>query len=247
MGEEAEAPIPYTVRESRRARRVSLRITFRGELEVVVPRRFDRRRIPALVAGKRKWIERTSERIREERGLIGPHFFDILPANVDMPALGESWAVDYAYSGRKGARIEELPPGFEGETGHLLLGGDAGDSALCKKALRRWVRQRAQKRLGPMLRDVSEETGLAFTGVGFRGAVTRWASCSGRRSISLNPKLVFLPWQLVRYVFLHELAHTAHPNHSGRFWAFLARLEPECRVLDKQVRKAWKLVPLWMD
>jgi predicted metal-dependent hydrolase len=98
-----------------------------------------------------------------------------------------------------------------------------------------------------MLRDVSEETGLAFTQVGFRGAVTRWASCSGRRSISLNPKLVFLPWQLVRYVFLHELAHTAHPDHSRRFWAFLAGLEPECRVLDKQVRNAWKLVPLWMD
>jgi hypothetical protein len=46
---------------------------------------------------------------------------------------------------------------------------------------------------------------------------------------------------------LHELAHTAHPDHSHRFWAFLARLEPECRTLDKQVRKAWKLVPLWMD
>lgn len=239
--------IPYTVRESRRAGRVSLRITFCGELEVVVPGRFDRRGIPALVAKKSKWIERTMERIREERGLIGPHVFDILPAKVELPALGESWAVDYSYSGQKGVRLEELPPGFEGETGHVLLSGDIGDIALCRGALRKWVRQRAQQRLEPMLRDVSEETGLAFTGVGFRGAVTRWASCSGKKSISLNPKLAFLPWTLVRYVFLHELAHTAHPNHSHRFWAFLARLEPQCRLMDKQVRKAWKLVPLWMD
>jgi predicted metal-dependent hydrolase len=239
--------IPYTIRESRRARRVSLRITFRGELEVVVPRRFDRRRIPALVAGKRKWIERTSERLREERGLIGPRCFDILPAKVELPALGESWAVDYAYSGPKGVRLEEMPPEFEGETGHILISGDIGDAEPCKEALRRWVRQRAQQRLGPMLRDASEETGLAFTGVGFRRAVTRWASCSGKKGISLNPKLVFLPWQLVRYVFLHELAHTARLDHSQRFWAFLARLEPECRLMDRQVRKAWKLVPLWMD
>jgi predicted metal-dependent hydrolase len=247
MDEGIAGATPYTVRESRRARRVSLRITFRGELEVVVPGRFDRRRIPALVAGKRKWIERTSERIREERGLIGQHLFDILPAKVDLPALGESWAVDYVHSVQKGVRLEELPPEFEGETGHVLIRGDVGDARSCRNALRKWVRRRAQQRLGPMLLDASEETGLAFTGVGFRGAVTRWASCSGSKSISLNPKLVFLPWQLVRYVFLHELAHTAHPNHSGRFWAFLASLEPECRVLDKQVRKAWKLVPLWME
>lgn len=247
MDEGMSVSIPYTIRESQRARRVSLRITFRGELEVVVPRRFDQRRIPAIVARRQEWIERTTERVLEERGLIGRHLFDILPAQVDLPALGESWAVDYASFGRKGVRIEELPPQFEGETGHILLSGEVGEAAQCKKALRKWVMCRARERLGPMLRDASEETGLAFSGVGFRGAVTRWASCSGRRSISLNTKLVFLPWRMVRYVFLHELAHTAHPDHSGRFWAFLERLEPECRAIDKQVRKAWKLVPLWMD
>ena len=238
---------PYTVRESRRARRVSLRITFRGELVVVVPRRYDKRRILGLVAQKRKWIERTSARIREERGLIGPHCFDILPAHVALPALGEGWAVDYERRPGKGVRLRELPPEFEGETGHIRLSGDVDDAEKCRAALRKWVGRRAAERLGPMLRDASEETGLAFSGLGFRGAVTRWASCSGRKSISLNTKLVFLPWKMVRYVFLHELAHTAHPDHSRRFWAFLEKLEPECRAIDKQVRKAWKMVPLWMD
>jgi predicted metal-dependent hydrolase len=247
MDEGMSVSIPYTIRESRRARRVSLRITFRGELEVVVPRRFDRRRIPAIVAGRREWIERTTERVLEERGLIGRHLFDILPALIELPALGESWAVDYERALGKGVRLRELPPEFEGETGHIKLVGVVDDSRKCKDALRKWVGRRARERLGPMLRDASEETGLAFFGVGFRGAVTRWASCSGRRSISLNTKLVFLPWRMVRYVFLHELAHTAHPDHSHRFWAFLEKLEPECRAIDKQVRKAWKLVPLWMD
>jgi len=226
---------------------VSLRITFRGELEVVVPRRYDKSKVPALVAGKRKWIERTSQRICEERGLIGPHCFDILPAQVELPALGESWAVDYERTAGKAVRLRELPPQFEGETGHIRLIGDVDDANRCKNALRKWVRRRAAERLEPMLRDASEETGLVFSGLGFRGAVTRWASCSGRKSISLNTKLVFLPWKMVRYVFLHELAHTAHPDHSRRFWAFLEKLEPECRALDRQVRKAWKLVPLWMD
>ena len=247
MNEDTPDRIPYAIRESRRARRVSLRITFRGELEVVVPRRFDRARIPDLLAGKRKWIERTAARIMEERGLIGPHCFDILPAQIDLPAIGESWAVDYAESGQRGVRLEELPPKFEGETGHVLLSGDICDRTSCKQALRKWLRRRAMERLVPWLSDVSEETGLPVSKIGLRGATTRWASCSSRKGISLNSKLIFIPRNLVRYVFLHELAHTAHPDHSGRFWAFLARLEPDCRRLDKEVRKAWKLVPLWMD
>jgi hypothetical protein len=239
--------LQYSVRESRRARRVSLRITFRGELEVVVPRRFDRSRIAGLVAGRREWIERTAERIREERGLIGQHCFDILPAQIDLPAIGESWAVDYSESGRKGIRIEELPPEFEGETGHVLVSGDTGDGKSCREALRKWLGRRARERMVPWLCDVSEETGLPVSRIGLRVATTRWASCSGQKCISLNPKLIFLPMHFVRYVFLHELAHTAHPDHSKRFWAYLARLEPDCRLLDKQLRKAWKLVPLWMD
>lgn len=244
---EMESLPQYTVRESRRARRVSLRVTFRGELEVVVPRRFDRGRIPRLVAGKLVWIERTLERVREERGLIGPHCFDILPAEIDLPAAGERWAVDYGQAPLRGVRLKELPPEHEGETGHLLLRGDVSDRPACKEALRRWLRRRARERLVPWLRDVSEETGLAFSTINLRGAITRWASCSSRKGINLNSKLIFLPRQLVRYVFLHELAHTVRPDHSERFWEYLARLEPDCRRLDREVRKAWRHVPLWMD
>lgn len=237
----------YTIRESRRARRVSLRITFRGELEVVVPRRFDLGRIPALVAGKRGWIERTVRRIRDERGLIGDHVPDVLPAQIDLPAIGESWAVDYLQAPSNRVRLKELPPEFEGETGHLLLSGDVQDRRACKEALRKWVGRRARQRLVPWLSDLSEETGLAFLRLGLRGATTRWASCSSRKGINLNSRLIFLPRHLVRYVFLHELAHTVRPDHSKGFWAYLARLEPECRRMDREVRKAWRLVPLWMD
>ena len=237
----------YTVRPSPRARQMSLRINLRGELEVVVPRRFDLGRIPALVASKRGWIERTSRRIREQRGLIGPHCFELLPASVELPAIGERWAVDYRMARRAGVRLRERPPEFEGETGHLELCGDIDDQGACKRALRRWLGARARERLAPWLREVSEESGLPFSTVGFRGASTRWASCSGKRGISLNPKMLFLPRQLVRYVFFHELAHTVRPDHSGKYWRLLERLEPGCRQLDREVRRAWNLVPLWMD
>ena len=239
--------IHYTVRESPRARRPSLRVSFRGELEVVVPRRYDCRRIPALVASKRAWIERTVRHIRDERGLIGEHVPDILPALLDLPAIGERWAVDYENGPQKGLRLAERPPEHEGETGHVVLRGNIDDRELCRRGLRKWVMLRARERLVPWLRELSEEAGLPFAGVTVRGPGTRWASCSFQKGISLNCKLVFLSHTQVRYVFLHELVHTVRPDHSARFWTTLSLYEPECRRFDREVRRCWKAVPMWMD
>jgi predicted metal-dependent hydrolase len=238
---------PYKVRVSPKARRPGIRISFRGEIEVVVPRRYDQRRIPHLLAEKRDWIDKTVRRIRDERGLIGDHVPDVLPAVLDMPAIGEKWAVDYENGPRKGLRLSERPPEHEGETGHVVLVGNIDDRELCRRGLRRWVMLRAKERLVPWLREVSEEAGLPFASVTVRGPSTRWASCSFQKGISLSCKLSFLNHDLVRYVFLHELVHTVHPDHSRRFWATLSLYDPECRRRDRDVRRAWKAVPMWMD
>lgn len=49
--------INYTVRESPRAKRVILKVGSHG-LEVVVPRRFGRRKLPGILESNRQWIEK---------------------------------------------------------------------------------------------------------------------------------------------------------------------------------------------
>ena len=58
---------------------------------------------------------------------------------------------------------------------------------------------------------------------------TRWGSCSNSGTISLNAALLFLEPPLVRYLFIHELCHLIALNHSRRFWAAVARYEPDYR------------------
>jgi hypothetical protein len=235
-----EALPPHTIRESRRARGITIRITPRGEVVVVVPRRCDRSKIPALLQEKRGWMEGHLERIREERGIIGPHHYDILPAQIELTAIGESWTVEYSESGAASVSSRE-------KDGRVLsLTGNIHDKAACKAALRRWLYRKAREHLLPWLRKVSREIGLPFEHAGLRGPRTRWASCSGRRSISVNFQLLFLPERLVRYVFLHELCHTVHLDHGAGFWALCRKHEPECGMLNKEVRRAWRYVPLWL-
>ena len=77
-------------------------------------------------------------------------------------------------------------------------------------ALKEWLTDKAEERLIPWLKRISDEIGLSYSAVLIRQRQTRWGSCSARRLISLNARLLFLPPELVTYVLVHELCHTKH-------------------------------------
>ena len=75
--------INYTVRESLRANRVILKVGSNG-LEVVVPRRFGRRKIPRILEAHRQWIENELQRVIDASPLI-------VPGCIDLNAVDENW------------------------------------------------------------------------------------------------------------------------------------------------------------
>ena len=77
-----------------------------------------------------------------------------------------------------------------------------------------------------------------------RAQRSRWGSCSRQRAISINQKLLFLPPALVRYVFIHELCHMVHFDHSPAFWRLVTQREPRGRALDEELGVAWRYVPV---
>jgi predicted metal-dependent hydrolase len=82
--------------------------------------------------------------------------------------------------------------------------------------------------------------------VSIRCQRTRWGSCSTRGTVSLNCSLVFLRSEVVRYLFVHELAHTRHMNHSAHFWRLVEKIEPDYRRLDRELLAGWRTVPGWV-
>jgi len=229
---------PYTIRQSPRARHVSLRITPAGELEVVVPEGFDPRQVPAIVRAQEGWIARHLARAAERRAAWREQ--PALPGEIALRAVGERWRVEYAASSGRLTLAER--PGRR-----LLLRGAVDDVAACRRLLRRWLTAQARTQLPPWLEDLAREHALSYERVALRAQKTRWGSCSSRGTISLNIKLLFLPEALVRSVLLHELCHTREMNHSSAFWARLATLDPECRRSRAALRAAWRYVPRWVQ
>lgn len=231
----------YTVRISQRAKYVRLCLTLQEGLIVVVPRGFDTRRIPAIIREKQRWIERATARLHMQREVLATSYPETIPRQIALRALSEEWQVHY--------RTDPRIPEDRTRCGDLLLylDSDTADLGSCRELLRRWLKEKAHTRLVPMLRHLSLAYNLPYADTSVRGQSTLWASCSARKNISLNYKLLFLPQELVRYVFVHELCHTRHLNHSQRFWTLVHSLEPGYQQIEKELRDAWRFIPPWVE
>jgi len=227
----------YSLRVSARARRMQLKVTPWGEVEVVVPRHMAISRVPPFVQEHRQWLQRTLARVRalhHER----PALVSLLPERVHLAALGEEWRVDYTQGVK--SRVTAI---VEGE-GRVLQVETVADVSP-HLPLQIWLHDHARRHLLPWLQTVSEECRLPFVRATVRAQKTRWGSCSARGHISLNRHLLFLPPQSVRYLFIHELCHTVHLNHSRRYWSLVGRHAPDYGAREAELRRAAHQVPLW--
>jgi predicted metal-dependent hydrolase len=225
----------WSVRESQRARRLTVRVFHTGRVEVVVPSRTSQRAVERFLERHRTWIERKREEARRRAGPPVP----FPPPQIDLPACEESWRIHLA-GGSGRARIASSAFGL------LALGGDAANGQSVRQALRRWLMERARQALAPRLADCARELGFSYDRVLIRRQRTRWGSCSTRGTISLNCCLLFQRPPVVRYLMIHELVHTLHMNHSRRFWQRVARDCPDYRSLDRELLDGWRRVPEWV-
>jgi predicted metal-dependent hydrolase len=69
-----------------------------------------------------------------------------------------------------------------------------------------------------------------------RSTTTRFGSCNHKlKTINLNLKLVHYDKKFLEYVFLHEIAHLIHQNHSSDFYLLLSKLCPNYKDLKKEL------------
>jgi hypothetical protein len=223
------------IRESRRARHLSLQLVPPHTLEVVVPRGTRPRAVEAFVRENRGWIERAraelATRFRGDR--------EELPRRVSLAAVGRAVPIEYDF--RPGQR-----PGWEDDGTTLRVIGMHGAPRASRALLRDWFMHEARARLKPWLLSEAERVGERPRAVQVRLQRTRWGSCSAQRTISVNAALLLLEPKLVRYLMVHELCHLRCMSHSRRYWRLVERFEPDFRELDSSLAEAWTLMPLWI-
>jgi len=90
-----------------------------------------------------------------------------------------------------------------------------------------FLKKMAMETLTPYVHQAVQDLGHEKVKVTFRDTRTRWGSCSARKTISLNWRLILAPPAVAQYVCIHEAVHLRHMNHSQAFWQMVRSLCPE--------------------
>ena len=90
------------------------------------------------------------------------------------------------------------------------------------------------------LKYCAEKVGMKYSRVRVGNQRSRWGSCSSRRVISLNWRIIFLEHEIGDYVLFHELAHLKHMNHSAKYWNLLDDWVGEAKKMDKRLSNRGK-------
>jgi predicted metal-dependent hydrolase len=222
---------PFAVRVSPRARRLTARVHVGGRVEIVVPVGVNAHAVRDFVQRFTPWIDR---KVAAMRGFTCSN--DAVPRHIDFAYTNERFEVEWV----RGAGRAQM------EQQGVKLKVHAADESAARQQLQAWLKNAARERLAPRLLALAAELKYSVSRVAIRCQRTRWGSCSTRGTVSLNCSLVFLREEVVRYLFVHELAHTRHMNHSASFWSLVGKLEPDYRSLDRELLAGWRTVPSWI-
>lgn len=105
-----------------------------------------------------------------------------------------------------------------------------------QKAAIRALKKEANQLLPSRLRTLAHQHGYTYRSVTIKQLKGRWGSCSQQQDIVLNCFLMQLPWDLIDYVILHELAHTRVMAHGPAFWAEMDRALPKVQQYRKLIK-----------
>jgi predicted metal-dependent hydrolase len=202
--------VPVVLVRNPRARRYVLRLRPDGVARLTLPRggsaaeawRFARKNIP--------WLERQFQR------------------QAARPAGPVPWAAgaEILFRGER-VRLEcggPGPPGTARFAGQTVPVRDPGGNL--RPEIERHLRRLAETELPARATALAALHQLPVGRITVRDQRSRWGSCSPRRTLSLNWRLVQTPSSVRDYIILHELAHLREMNHSRRFWREVARLCP---------------------
>lgn len=95
-------------------------------------------------------------------------------------------------------------------------------------------RMEARRILGERTNIYSKVIGAKPNKIFIKNQKTLWGSCSSRRNINYNYRIIMAPIEIIDYIVVHELCHLVHMNHSKNYWNTVKSILP-----DYKERRKW--------
>ena len=210
-----EPPVAFELRQSARARRMTLRVSgIDRKVTLTVPRGVPEREALSFAQSKEAWIRDHLSR-----------------QDVPTPvALGSVLPVE--------GRMVRI---VEGAGRRVVLSGDVlavpGRADAVARRVGAFVRESARSRCAQAADTYAQRLGRSYSSLALRDTRSRWGSCTNRGRLMLSWRLFLAPREVLEYVVAHEVAHLAEMNHSQAFWDTVERIHGPYAAPRKWLRE----------
>ena len=206
-------PIPLVLRVSKRARRLSLRVSsLDGRVTLTRPAWVKVEDALDFAATREDWLRMQLGRQEDPVQMVH---------GVRLPFEGRMATLEVA----EGRRVHLADD--------VLFAPRHGTGA----AVEAFLKARARDRGSAAVERYARVLGRSASRLSFRDTRSRWGSCTTKGGIMLSWRLILAPPEILDYVAAHEVAHLQHMDHSPAFWAQVEALYPDHKRASAWLRE----------
>lgn len=227
--------LAYTLRRSRRARRLRLVVDPRRGVVVTIPAGRPGARdvaghVEPFLRERERWVRAHLARHERERSAVAGAGPDGLVdgARIRYRGIVHRLRVE---SGGAGVRRSAVLVGWSVGDGtgvrELVLRVASADRRSRAQVLEGWLRARAAEEIDAAIASHALALGVRPAHVAVRDARTRWGSAARTGRLAFSWRLILAPPEALETVVVHELAHLRVFGHGPGFWAVVASRVPD--------------------
>ncbi len=234
-----EQVIEYSIRESKRAKNINIRVDAKKGLELVYPVGVKKPTPKEILKIKEKWIlsaldnlqakeEKRFER-RYQQGETFQFLGDDITLNVIQKTRGQRITVNLTRNTLDVSLPSDIHP---------------RDTDVIRDAVEKFYRNEAKAYIPDRTFEIADELGYKVNRIVIKNQKTRWGSCSNLNNLNFNLRLMMTPPEAIDYIIIHELCHITHMNHSKRFWNLVGKHCPDYKYWRKWFKENSRLLVL---
>lgn len=217
--------VPFLMRSNRRIKRSRLLVSPEEGLVVETPGHATLPVVHKMIRGKQSWVLRALHRITKQKEAA----LTIKKNQNSILIFGKEKTVVIQNNQIRNYILESKD--------QIVLGFTKSDVSRTDSegSISFWLKSMAQTYLEIRVRRINQER-FKINQVLIKNQKSLWGSCSSKKNLHLNWRLIMAPKFASDYIILHELCHTQLMNHSPKYWKLVEMMCPEYKRAEKWLR-----------
>ena len=201
----------------KKVKNASIRISSNLDITITVPTLYSQDRLNNLIRDKSHWISKTLTKLSKQRKEIDLKENEVLLFGDKYELIIDSSVSNKILTYHESKRI-------------------VSNHEITRKSsiLINWYIHLAKKEILKMVNELADKYGFKYNRIFIRDQKTKWGTCSSKKNLSFNWRLIRCPKFVIEYLIIHELSHLKEMNHSKKYWELVESMCP-----DSKKAKLW--------